>query len=578
MKDFLAKLFRSQSKSQWLIGAALSAFALCAYGPAITAPFVGDDYVFLDEVRDARFVDLWSLKNTAFGWYRPWSREFHFWTLQLIMGAHPAPFRIASLVLWIVALSLFFVVVSLLSTQRTALVATLGLAASAMWGGPLLWISGSQDLWMLVFALLSMVLYLRRRRFTSLVAYVGALLSKETGAVIPLVQFACDVIVIRTGLRRATRNVLPSIIISTAWLLFHPTLLKRLAVPAPLTVGVTPRPELQMVLWKTLLTAVNGDRPLNALDWTAFDAVRTAASTLVLVVAVAIAVLQPAAEPKPRLHQATGRIAYFGLAWAIAGWLPLAMPSVGWQSYYGCLGMCGLWLTIGVLLAPHGRLSIVVVALLGLLRGGSAATRSWDWGSEWYQRRAGNMLGVIQTQLKQQAPRLPHYSRVYFGSIPNNIGLIAGQSPAIRVWYGDKTLEAGFYSYFRRRGPGGALGEDRFFHFDSTLGLTEVHLGAEDIQRGFEIDPNWERNHWSVAIVLMRGGDPISAGIEFEKLARLPSRPDALMFAAIAWERAGRIARRDSLFAAAQARTGGSERLILEWARRLREVVPQAPE
>jgi hypothetical protein len=51
---------------------------------------------------------------------------------------------------------------------------------------------------------------------------------------------------------------------------------------------------------------------------------------------------------------------------------------------------------------------------------------------------------------------------VYFGSIPNNIGLIAGQSPALRVWYSDATLEAGFYSSYQPRGEGEPSGLDLF--------------------------------------------------------------------------------------------------------------------
>src|SRR5262249_5573760 len=64
------------------VGASLVVFAACAYGPILRVPFIGDDYVFLDRTRDATIADLWSPRNTDFGWYRPWSREAHFFVLQ----------------------------------------------------------------------------------------------------------------------------------------------------------------------------------------------------------------------------------------------------------------------------------------------------------------------------------------------------------------------------------------------------------------------------------------------------------------------------------------------------------------
>lgn len=72
----------------------LTLFAAAAYGPTLNQPFIGDDYVFLDKTRDASFVDLWSFRNVDFGWYRPWSRELHFWSLQRVAGLHELAYRI----------------------------------------------------------------------------------------------------------------------------------------------------------------------------------------------------------------------------------------------------------------------------------------------------------------------------------------------------------------------------------------------------------------------------------------------------------------------------------------------------
>ena len=103
----------------------LTAFALAAYGSTLNLPFIGDDYIFLDKTRDASFVDLWSFKNVDFGWYRPWSRELHFWCLQRVAGFHEVAYRIMGMVLWIATLSLYAAIVRRLASARVAVLARL---------------------------------------------------------------------------------------------------------------------------------------------------------------------------------------------------------------------------------------------------------------------------------------------------------------------------------------------------------------------------------------------------------------------------------------------------------------------
>src|SRR5437762_8561890 len=98
----------------------LATFAAAAYGSALSLPFIGDDYVFLDETRDAKFLDLWSFKNVIFDWYRPWSRELHFWVLQRVAGFHEIAYRLFGVILWIVALSLYAALVRRLASTRVA--------------------------------------------------------------------------------------------------------------------------------------------------------------------------------------------------------------------------------------------------------------------------------------------------------------------------------------------------------------------------------------------------------------------------------------------------------------------------
>ncbi|HEV8481875.1 MAG TPA: hypothetical protein VGR66_13915, partial [Candidatus Eisenbacteria bacterium] len=59
----------------------LALFLWIAYGFGLRLAFINDDYFILDKVRSSSFVDLWKPHDLVFNWYRPWSRELHYWLL-----------------------------------------------------------------------------------------------------------------------------------------------------------------------------------------------------------------------------------------------------------------------------------------------------------------------------------------------------------------------------------------------------------------------------------------------------------------------------------------------------------------
>jgi hypothetical protein len=534
---------------------------------------MGDDYVFLDKTRNATFAQLWSLKNTNFGWYRPWSREFHFWVLERVAGLHEAVYRSASLVLWLAVLSLYAAIVRRLTSTRVAMLATAGVAGLALWGTPLLWISGSQDLWMLCFALSSLLLFMRGQVNWALLVFGLALLSKETSAVLPGILFSYATLIERRAVSLALKRTAGSWILLLVWFLIHPTLHARLLSPGARIGELATRPPLHVMLLKIVLSAVNLDLVPHPRDIGPGDVVRFVVSGVALVSIAVFAFHSPklSGEQSSSSRQSVVRLA---LAWMACGWFPLVLPSIGWHAYYGCFGALGAWLLLAVWLERTPRLALVVVAALAILRSAHASTLSWDWGNEWYQRRAGSILGAIRTSLQQRHPTLPHYSRVFFGHIPNNIGLVAGNSPAIRVWYSDSTLQANFYSAYRPRSVFEPHGEDLFFHFDSLAGIIEVRAGPENVSLDMASDPDWEGNHEALAMLFMQSGDVPRAAVEFEKLAVLPRRPDAAVYAGVCREAMGDSAGAESLFRAAQGRLGLTPLQMDVWVGQLRATFP----
>lgn len=529
----------------------LGGLAAVLYLPSLWLPFIGDDYVFLDEVRGASFFRLWSFRNTQFEWYRPWSREVYFWALQSIAGLHPAIYRLSGLLLWLASLGLYASIVRRLTSPRVAIVASMGAVTLALWATPVLWISGSQDLWMVFFGLSTILLVSRGSWGWGLVTFLGALLSKETAAVFAIIVTAFALLFPQKSVRVTIARTLPYWCVLLAWFFIHPTLHRRLLGHWVMAPGGEQPVAASTVVAKTLLSVVN-------LDIAPRPAEMGGAEWMRLVCAVALAVAGTSWLLRPRLSEASiqpsRRVAAFAGIWALAGWAPLVLPSIGWHAYYGCVGALGAWLAIAVWLDSRRQLVLPVITALAILQWSHANTMSWDWGNEWYQRRAGSFLNGIRTNLQQQYPTLPAHSRVYFGHLPNNIGLVAGQSPAIRVWYADSTLQADFYSKYRPRQPTEPTGQDYFFRFDTLSGMVEVHAGPEDFRSGQFGNSEWEADHEKLAMMFLRAGDYERAAVEFDKVSQLPNRADAGLFAGASYLLAGDSTRAVTIASTAQSR------------------------
>ncbi len=506
----------STASPAWIAGGLL-AFFFTQYASAFSIPFINDDYSFLDKTRAVGFLDLWRFENLTFQWYRPWSRELHYWTLQRLFGVHEVAFHLASLALWLAVLTSFWALARRLAGTSAATMAVGGMAALAAWGVPLLWVASVQELWMLLFALLTLHAWVAGRRRLATAMLVGALLSKETAAVVAPLAIACSVTIQGRKPGQALRHALPLIVVTALWAIVHPVLGGRFwhPLPAPLEPGAgSPWP---VSLLRTALVSVNLDAlPRPERGWGP-AIVPGALGALVLGLMVAVGARRNEASSANSLRT----LLAFGILWALLGWSPLLMPSLGWHAYYALLGCFGVWLALAPLLARRPAVAVALVAALALLRPARADTPSLDWGSEWYQRRAAEFIVAMRGQLLEAHPRLPSHARLYFVRVPSNVGFLAGDGPALRVWYRDPTLRAGFYSSYRPRDPAAPAGPDLFFRFDNTGGWVEVMPGDEDVARARHANPRWEMDHVTLAATLARAGDWSLAAAEYVKLAEV---------------------------------------------------------
>lgn len=538
-----------------IVGGIVTFALLAHWGHGLRAPFINDDYVFLDRTRDAPFLGLWGVDALLFGWWRPLSRDLHYWWLQRAFGPNELVFHLVSVALAIATLVAYFAVARRIAGTRQAAVATAGVAALSAWAVPMLWIAGVQETWMLLFATLALHAFLAGRMWWSALAYAAALLSKETAAVVPAIAFLGAVLVNVETVRAAFGRVLPLAAITAGWAWLHPALRGAGVADAGGSIGMTER------VLRTLGTPLNLDHLPDPTAGIGDLVVRVLPAFAALVALIAWGesrrVVREPRAPRPW-------VAVFGLLWALLGWAPALWPDVGWHAYYTLFGAFGAWLAFAVVLGRRPVLAGAVIGALCVLRVLQAATPSLDWGSEWYQNRSAMFLRFLRDDLRRVVPAPAAGTRFFFTGVPSNVGFLTEGGPALRVWYADTTLSGGFLSDYAPRPPGARPGADRFFRYDSTTGWIDMAAGDSG---GAFADPRAFADRRVLAAALARAGDWSAAANTLAELARRdPGSLELAADAAVSFAMAGDSAAAARWFTVA-ARHPAADDTLKRWAR-----------
>jgi hypothetical protein len=440
----------------------------------------------------------------------------------------------------------------------------------------LLWSAGAQDLWMLLLSLLALLAWRADRLGWATLAYALALASKETAAPLLLLFLVYDRWVTRRPWPQLLMRMLPALAVALAWACAHPLLLGRLWAAAPVRVPPSPAAVAPWTaLVRSVLAAFSLDlwpAPEGGWKAVAWDGLRGA---LLLVAFVGLL-----ARPDGRRSDVLGggRAARFrgtlpfALAWWACGALPLLLPGLGWHAYYATFAALGIWLAVGRVFSREAGVAMVLLGLLGWLGAARAATPSLDWGEAAYQRRAGSFVSQIRARLLGAYPKLEPHARLWFVRLPNNVGFLAGDGPAVRVWYRDRTLQAGYYSAYRPRAASEPAGPDHFFRIDDAGQFLEVMRGDTAAavvsvvpadQAARERDPRWQTDQLSLASALAAGKDWRAAAAEYRRLAiAFPDSSGYAFDAATAFMQAGDSAAAYQWLAEAARRPGAPPELV----------------
>jgi len=522
--DALAPAHSGDERLLWLAWGVFAALTVFAYRYVLAIGFGNDDYLILDRVAIQR-MGLDALHSPLIaGYWRPWSRELHFWLLARVFGMDSAAFHAANLLLWLAVLVSLLLLFRRLTDTRTAALAVGAAFATSAWGILLVWACCSQDLWMLLFGTLYLHALISERRIWAMAALAMALLSKETAAL--LLPLAVWMQFTRFGWGALRPRVWAgSLLVVAAWVLAHPSLLAAGAAArfAPAVSDPRLSPPLAHLLAPFNLEVIPRASEVGRAG------LIEAAIWAVALGALAWAALRPGSEPGSE-PQAGTRLR-LGLGWWAIAWSPFVISPHTWHSYYGVFGICAAWLVIATLLRRHAAVLALLVAAVAALRPMAARTYQPDWGTETFERRACERSERIRRQMLALYPRLPAQGRVFIAGVPSGSGLLTAPrySCAMHVWYRDGSVVLAGLSQFWTRPPDAPGGPDRFCVLDRALRLMPLADGAPSAPDSLRENPVWPVTEENVGALLSDAGEHGRAIAVFSRLAAL--YPDTARYA-----------------------------------------------
>lgn len=194
--------------------------------PSLKYGFSQDDFIHLSASQASSAQEFLNFFNPFYQYpdiffYRPLTTQVYFFINKTLFGLNPVPFHIESLILHLVNSILFFLIIKKIwQNKNIAFVSALFYAVSAAHFLSLYYISAFQQVCRTFFIFLSILMFFKYQDtkqksayLGSLIAFLAALLSKETSIVLPLLFLPLEILRNRTGkLKTITQMAIKSTI------------------------------------------------------------------------------------------------------------------------------------------------------------------------------------------------------------------------------------------------------------------------------------------------------------------------------------------------------------------------------
>lgn len=166
--------------------------AFLLYSPSLFNYFSHDDFFNLQLAKISSLTDFWRFFDLfhapeRVGSFRPLTTQVYF-LISWIFNLSPYPLHIIAFIVFFADIYLVYKLARILLTnEKSSLIAAFLYAVSATHFAHLYWPSIFQETGLIFFFLSSVILFLKNRYFFSFLAMIGALMSKETAIMIPIV-------------------------------------------------------------------------------------------------------------------------------------------------------------------------------------------------------------------------------------------------------------------------------------------------------------------------------------------------------------------------------------------------------
>ncbi|PIP33127.1 hypothetical protein COV53_04505 [Candidatus Gottesmanbacteria bacterium CG11_big_fil_rev_8_21_14_0_20_37_11] len=206
-------------------------FCFILFFPGFTTYFYQDDFIHLSYSQSFRqIVESFNILNKAsYPYYRPISTQLYFYIGKLIFGFNPLGYHIINFILFILNIILVNRLVKLLTNNHViSLLSCVFFAINSTHIAPLFSAANVQELFFVLFGLLTVDNYIRWLKFNKIINYhfsilflVFALMSKETAIILPGILFITNIYTRKINLRKLFKDFIPYLLISFIYLIGH---------------------------------------------------------------------------------------------------------------------------------------------------------------------------------------------------------------------------------------------------------------------------------------------------------------------------------------------------------------------
>jgi len=443
MKDRLAPLF-------------LAAIVLLLHGFVLGHPLFADDYLFFDRVRYRGLAEVLAEPDVLGNFWRPLTRQVYFWVVAHGLGESALALHLVNLASLLAILVLLFTLVRRWAGSNAAWTASLLVAVSSVWDVPILWGSGTQDLFAILLALGALHLADHRHHVAAALLYGTALFCKEVVLLLPAL-IALVAWMKTRSVRAVVVAIVPYAVVAILWAI--PWSMRMHASPAaPTMPGWSDALAAIAHLPQVLLGVETG--PLARLDVS-----RAVAACACAAIAACALFVGAQSNDRGDDHVQAGLL---GAAWIAIGVLPVIVVAGIWSDYYYAFAVCGVgclagawartrpWrVSLGLVLivlagATFARQREAIGVPIGAWTGRSHIDASYVFRSECIGR------GMLAS-LKRAVPRPGARSTFFFSGVPGSISWQVGDGPYVRWAYRDSSLRSYWLSQMTEervaRGP-----------------------------------------------------------------------------------------------------------------------------